>query len=55
MKGRMRSWKPPLPDPLLHKCVEERENTPEVSLHEPVVRVEDMRYAVANPPGAICR
>jgi hypothetical protein len=35
MKGRMRERKPPLPGPLLHKCVEERENTPELSLHEP--------------------
>jgi hypothetical protein len=25
------------PRPLLHKCVEERENTGEVSLHEPAV------------------
>jgi hypothetical protein len=28
MKGRSREWKPPLPGPLLHKCVEEREKTP---------------------------
>ena len=34
-KGRMGVWKPPLPGPLLHKCVEEREKTPEVSPHEP--------------------
>ena len=30
--------KPPHPAPLLHKGVEERENTREVSLHEPAVR-----------------
>ena len=42
MKGRMGVWKPPLPGPLLHKCVEERENTPEPSLHEPA----------EGPPGA---
>jgi len=34
MKGRMNQGKPPLPGPLLHKFVEEREKTPEVSLHE---------------------
>jgi hypothetical protein len=37
MKGRRRRWEPPLPGPLLHKCVEEREKTPGVSLHEPTV------------------
>jgi hypothetical protein len=37
MEGRMRGRKPPLPGPLLHKYVEERENTPELSLHEPAV------------------
>jgi hypothetical protein len=26
MKGRTKGWEPPLPDPLLHKGVEEREN-----------------------------
>jgi hypothetical protein len=37
MKGRMRGWEPPLPGPLLHKCVEERENTRQVFLLEPAV------------------
>jgi hypothetical protein len=27
MKGLLRGWEPPLPNPLLHKCVEEREET----------------------------
>jgi len=31
-------WEPPLPDPLLHKCVEEREKRREVSLREPAAR-----------------
>ena len=33
----MQWGEPPLPGPLLHKCVEEREKTPEPSLHEPAV------------------
>jgi hypothetical protein len=37
MKGRMRGWKPPLPGPLLHKGVEEREKSQELALHEPAV------------------
>ncbi|MGP8199821.1 MAG: hypothetical protein ACLQU4_10005 [Limisphaerales bacterium] len=28
------------PAPLLHKCVEERVNTQEISLHEPAVRAD---------------
>jgi len=44
MKGRMGVWKPPLPGPLLHKCVEEREKTPEVSLHEPAVLLATRRH-----------
>jgi hypothetical protein len=28
VKGGMRGWKPPLPVPLLHKFVEEREKRP---------------------------
>jgi hypothetical protein len=40
MKGR---WKgePPHPGPLLHKSVEEREKTREVSLQEPTVRFQN--------------
>jgi hypothetical protein len=30
-------WEPPLPGPLLHKCVEEREKTGGFALHEPAV------------------
>jgi hypothetical protein len=37
MKGWMRAEKPPLPCPLLHKCVEEREKTRSGSLPEPAV------------------
>jgi hypothetical protein len=38
MKGRMKGGEPPLPGPLLHKFVEEREKRPELSLHEPAVK-----------------
>jgi hypothetical protein len=31
------SREPPLPGPLLHKGVEERENSQELALHEPAV------------------
>jgi hypothetical protein len=37
MKGRRRGWETSSPRPLLHKCVEEREKTAKVSLHEPAV------------------
>jgi hypothetical protein len=36
-EGRRMGWEPPLPDPLLHKCVEEREKTRGFALHEPAV------------------
>jgi len=36
MKGR-RKGENLLSPALLHKCVEERENTPELSLHEPAM------------------
>jgi hypothetical protein len=49
MKGRMKRGKPPLPGPLLHKCVEERETTPEPSLHGPAVP----RLPISNPQSAI--
>jgi hypothetical protein len=31
MEAVMREMKPPLPNPLLHKCVEEREKTQDLS------------------------
>ena len=49
IKGRMNQGKPPLPCPLLHKFLEERENTPELSLHEPAV----LRLPIRNPQPAI--
>jgi hypothetical protein len=36
-EGRRMGWEPPLPGPLLHKCVEEREKTGGFALHEPAV------------------
>ena len=36
-EGRRMGWEPPLPGPLLHKCVEEREKTGGYALHEPAV------------------
>ena len=36
-EGRRMGWEPPLPGPLLHKCVEEREKTRGFALHEPAV------------------
>ena len=41
MRGRMREWETSSPRPLLHKGVEERENTGKVSLHEPAVEGGD--------------
>jgi len=52
MKGRMRVWKPPLPGHLLHKCVEEREKTPEVSLHEPPWQFRQWGRASSSLVGA---
>jgi hypothetical protein len=36
-EGRRMGWEPPLPGPLLHKCVEEREKTGGFALREPAV------------------
>jgi hypothetical protein len=40
-------FEPPLPNPLLHKCVEEREKTGKVSLHEPVVSIRRLVQMLA--------
>jgi hypothetical protein len=39
---------PPLPNPLLHKCVEEREKTGKVSLHEPAVSLRRLVQMLAG-------
>jgi hypothetical protein len=46
----MKGGKPPLPGPLLHKFVEEREKTPELSLHEPAVAPGTLEWHLEQAP-----
>jgi hypothetical protein len=43
----------PNSSPLLHKCVEERENMRQVSLHEPAVILEELDAKKLAPPPSV--